>query len=301
MRAQDEHQPDRAHRQAPDERGHERRGSARLRAARRRSRDGTQSGWTSLSSASPVRPSDQKRFGRGPNHRDTERGDRLPLQPRGPAPHALRDLAAVRAAGERVGAARPRRALRAPALGARGARAARGLRLRAARRAVPRPRLRARLLRAAAALAAARCRRGARARARDRPGADAARARLALRRRRAGRGAAAGRTTWPRGIDTLVDTMSGYWERALEPWWDHRARAARGGHPPPRRAARRGRRARAVRGAPRRRALALRHARGRGGRRRGRGAGAGAGCSSCPRCSCGRAPARCSTRRGSRA
>src|SRR3954449_794901 len=74
--------------------------------------------------AMPTRVVDEprrvKRFGEN-RIRDTLRRDRLPLRPRGPAPHALRDLAAVRAAGQRDGAARPGRPLRPPAVGAGGA------------------------------------------------------------------------------------------------------------------------------------------------------------------------------------
>ena len=180
------------------------------------------------------------------------------------------------------GAARPRRALRPPAVGARGARAARGLRLRDARRAASPTRLRARLLRAAAALAAARRRRGARARARDRPRAGAARARLALRRRASPAVVRPLLDDAARGIEVLVDMMAGYWERALAPWWDAGAGAARGRHPPPRGPPGRRRRARAVRRAARRRALARRHARGRARRPTPRSSSPGAGCSSCP-------------------
>ena len=94
--------------------------------------------------------------------------------------------------------------------------------------------------------------------------------------------------------------MAGYWERALAPWWDqvralleadirHRAgRLADGG------------------------ALELFAGLHAGVRWRAgtleveatptpRSSSTGAGCSSCRPCSCGRAPARCSTRRGSRA
>ena len=173
VRAQDEDEADRAHRQPADQRGRERRGGAR-RAQRREEPAAGGGGDGHRCQCRPERPRSQKRFGELRIFGDTAgvivyRFGREDLLHTRFAISPLFELQASVSA-----AARPRRALRAPAVGARGARAARGLRLRDARRAAPRARLRARLLRAAAALAAARRRRGARARARHRPGADAA-------------------------------------------------------------------------------------------------------------------------------
>src|SRR3954464_10545165 len=94
--------------------------------------------------------------------------DHLSLYDGGPAPHPVRDLAAVRPDVEHERAARPGAALAAPALGAGGARAPGGARLAAARRCRRRRRrLRAGLHRPAADHAAGRPRDRARARARD--------------------------------------------------------------------------------------------------------------------------------------
>src|SRR6476620_10161736 len=96
--------------------------------------------------------------------------DPLSLRPRGPRPHALCDLPAVRRRVERVGAARPRAPLAAPAVGARRPPAPGGLRPRAVHAALARrPRLRARLPGAAADHAAVGLRVRARARARPLP------------------------------------------------------------------------------------------------------------------------------------
>ena len=247
-------------------------------------------------------PLHQKRFGEDRIIRHTERVIAYRFRPRGPLPHALRDLAVVRAC---------RRACWCCVTPARTpchlpwVRAARerldGLRLRDARRAGSRPRLCARLLRAAAALAAARRHRGARARAhgptRRRRAASSGGASAAACRPWCGRW----RTTWCAASTRLVDTMSGLLGTGAR---------SRGGIT----CGRCSRRTSAT--APGGFAGAVRSSCSRGStvacagapaRSRSRRlptrswSWAGAGCSSCPRCSCGRAPARCSTRRGSRA
>ena len=196
VRAQDEDEADRAHRQAPDQRRDERRHGAR--AAQRGDEAETRCGGDGhrCHQRRPDRAGRTKRFGHF-RIRDTGsvigyrfgREDLLhtrfaisPLFELQASVAALRDPGAHSVHLPWVRAARERLAGFDYAM------------LDALR---PRPRLRARLLRAAAALAAARRRRGARARARDRPRAGAPRARLALRRRRPRRRAAAASTTSP--------------------------------------------------------------------------------------------------------
>ena len=300
VRAEDEDEADRAHRQPPDQRGRERRSGAR-RAQRREEAAAGGGGDGHRCQCRPEPLADQKRFGERRIFGDTARRDRLPLRPRGPAPHALRDLAAVRAAGERGGAcATPARySVHLPWVRAARERLA-GFDYAMLDALLPErgyapdffaPPPRSPLPDVAEELERVRATDPVQVRRElgwrfggDVPDGRAAAARRHRprhrdARRRDGRllGAGAGAVVGPG------------------------ARAARGGHPPPRRAPGRRRRARAVRGAARGRALAL-AARSRSSRSpTPRSCSTAAGCSSSRPRSCGRAPARCSTRRGSRA
>ena len=252
---------------------------------------------STLSSGSPTRAS-PKRFA-PPESRDTAgviayrfgREDLLRTR------FAISPLFELQAAWR---AARPRRALGASAVGARGARPARGPRLRAARRAAPERAVRARLRRAAAAHAAARRRGGARARARD----PARRVRHELGWAFEGREPPA--VARPllddpaAALPALVDLMAEYWARAIAPWWDairavleadirHRARHLASG----------GALELFAGPAPGRQLAATARCSSTAPTRR-RSSSPAAGCSSSRPRSAGRASARCSTRRGSR-
>ena len=217
MRAQDEHQPQRSHRQPPDQRPREQPREAG-RPQQRAERDAGGIGGH--------RAHDHDRDGPArtiracPNPAVWSRRDRVPVRARGSRAGAVRDLAAVRDRGQRGRPARPGAARHARAVGDRGARAAGGAGPRAARGGGARERLPAGL-RASAA--------GAAARRASRPSSRGCGPRRPSRSRGTLRWAYEGRAMPPAaralladpqaGMDRLAAVMTAYWRRAIEPVW----------------------------------------------------------------------------------